>query len=453
MPDNYREIGATGLAVERGVVMEEFQPQLKGEKGIAAYREMGDNDPIVGSLLYAIQMHLRAVAWTVDPYADRDSTPTPDDEDRAAFLDECMNDMSHTWEQAVVDALSMLQYGWCTQEIVYKLRNGFKADSGESSNYSDGRVGWRKFAPRSQDSLSRWLIDDAGGSIGGMYQKSSKAGGEVLIPIEKLLLYRPTHTKNNPEGRSVLRTAYRSWHYKRRIEESEAIGIDRDLTGIPAIGVPPEILAGDTDSALAARTSWESIGKNLRADEQAYIMYPRAFDENGNALYDVSLLGTNARRLIDTNTVVERHARGIAMSTLADVILLGHEAVGSLALSRTKEEMFTAGLQGFLDEIAAVIRQYAVLRLFALNGFPLDRLPCPKPGRVAKVDLAAIGAFVKDVAGVGMIEPDLEVENRLREMVDLPQRVDDGDDLTGPPARRAPETTAAADDEADEIET
>lgn len=428
MPE-YREIGATGLKIQRGVVMEEYQPQLKGEKAVAVYREMGDNSGPVGALLFAIQMLLRAADWEVDPYAEDDTLPTPEDVARAEFVEQCMNDMSHTWEQHIVDALSFVQYGWSYFEICYKQRDGFKAGDGASSAYSDGRIGWRKLAVRSQDSLARWETDEQTGGIGGMWQRSADAGGEILIPIEKSLLYRASHQKNNPEGRSVLRTAYRPWHYARRIEEAEAIGIDRDLTGIPVIGVPPEILAGDSDESNLARNEWTAIGRNLRADEQAFVMKPNVYDESGHPLYTIDLLGTNARRLIDTNTVVARHERNIAMSVLADVILLGHEATGSYALSKTKDEMFTAALQGFLDEIAAVFRQYAVSRLFALNGFPLDRLPFVRPERIAKADLGAIATFVRDVGGAGLLEPDLDLENHLRELAGLPQRVDDGDSL------------------------
>ncbi len=423
--DDFREVGATGLKSSRGVITEEFQPSLKGEKAIKVYREMGDNDPVIGAILFAIQMLLRSVEWAVVPFGT-----DANDELNAEFVEGCMHDMSHTWNAHIAEALSFVQYGWSYSEIVYKRREGNKAGSGASSNYSDGRIGWRKFAPRSQDSLSRWELSPDGG-IEGLWQKggisdSTPNNGEVFIPIEKSCLYRAAHWKNNPEGRSVLRTAYRSWHYKRRIEEAEAIGIDRDLTGVPKIGVPPELLASASGEGAAALAEWERIGKNLRSDEQAYVLMPNVYDEQSNPLYTLELMGTNARRLIPTGEVIDRHARGIALSCLADVILLGHESVGSFALSRTKDEMFTASLQAFADEIAAVDRQYAVARLFALNGLPLDRLPYIRPGRLAKVDLGVVGDFISKIGNAGFMEPDLESENQLREYAGLPARFDDG---------------------------
>jgi hypothetical protein len=41
----------------------------------------------------------------------------------------------------------------------------------------------------------------------------------TVIPIEKSLLFRTSIAKGNPEGVSLLRTAYRSWYFKKRLEE------------------------------------------------------------------------------------------------------------------------------------------------------------------------------------------------------------------------------------------
>ena len=38
---------------------------------------------------------------------------------------------------------------------------------------------------------------------------------------------------DNPEGRSILRNAYFSWYFEKKIAEIEGIGIARDLAGLP----------------------------------------------------------------------------------------------------------------------------------------------------------------------------------------------------------------------------
>ena len=61
------EVGSTGLVQYGGEVREDFLRQLQGKRGYATYREMSDNHPVIGAILYAIEMLVRGVEWTVTP--------------------------------------------------------------------------------------------------------------------------------------------------------------------------------------------------------------------------------------------------------------------------------------------------------------------------------------------------------------------------------------------------
>ena len=63
----FREIGSLGLRAWSGWVREEFLPELIGRQGAQKYREMADNSPIVGAILYAIRSTMRKVEWRVVP--------------------------------------------------------------------------------------------------------------------------------------------------------------------------------------------------------------------------------------------------------------------------------------------------------------------------------------------------------------------------------------------------
>ena len=56
MADDFSEIGFSGLKRRGGVVYEEFLRQLEGDKALKIWREMGDNDPIVGASLLGLRM-------------------------------------------------------------------------------------------------------------------------------------------------------------------------------------------------------------------------------------------------------------------------------------------------------------------------------------------------------------------------------------------------------------
>jgi hypothetical protein len=113
------ELGVTGLKRTAGYIDEEFLPALRGRKAVKVYREMSTNDSMVGALLFAIDKLIREVEWKVVP-ADQ----TPDNANAAEFLESCMNDMSHSWDDFIGEVLSMLAYGWSWHEIVYKRRLG-----------------------------------------------------------------------------------------------------------------------------------------------------------------------------------------------------------------------------------------------------------------------------------------------------------------------------------------
>src|SRR5213075_1301948 len=113
------ELGSTGLRRAAGYVDEEFLPHLRGRKAIGVYREMSENDAIVGALLFAITMLVRQVQWQVIP-----AGKTADDAAAARLLETCMDDMSHSWADFITECMSALIFGWSWHEIVYKRRCG-----------------------------------------------------------------------------------------------------------------------------------------------------------------------------------------------------------------------------------------------------------------------------------------------------------------------------------------
>lgn len=241
--------------------------------------------------------------------------------------------------------------------------------------------------------------------------------------MEKGLLFRTTTSKGNPEGRSALRNAYRAWWLKKRIEEIEGIGIERDLAGIPKIGVPQELLAPDAPPHLQASLDvFKEMGENIRNDEQACIIYPLVFDENGNERYRIELMSAAGSKQHDTSVVIERYARQIAMTVLADVILLGHEKVGSFALAESKADLLTSALEAWIEEICSVLNSHAVPRLFKLNGESLEYLPKITHGELGTIDIKALSETVSNLAGAGMrLFPDDQLENYIRDQAGWPE--------------------------------
>ena len=122
MADN-KEIGRIGQRRYGGVIYEEFLHELRGKRGIEAYREMSENDDVVGAILFAIEMLVRQTDWNVEPGGDSQA-----DIDAAEFVESCMDDMQSTWIDTISEILSFLTFGWSYHEIVYKRRMGRTAE-------------------------------------------------------------------------------------------------------------------------------------------------------------------------------------------------------------------------------------------------------------------------------------------------------------------------------------
>lgn len=412
-----RELGLTGLERFGGWVYEEFLPELQGQRAVQVYQEMSSNDPVIGAVLHAIEMLIRQVEWRVEP-----GGRSLEDMQAAHFLETCLEDMETTWEETIAEILSMLVYGWSYHEILYKVRHGQSRDPVYNSRYSDGRIGWRGFPIRAQSSLWEWQFDE-NGRILGMVQMAPPDYKLRVIPMEKALLFRTTSHKNNPEGRSVLRSAFRPWYFKKHIETIEGIGIERDLAGLPIAWVPPELLS--PNASPEDRQVLESIKRivtNVRRDEQEGIVFPLVYDENGNKVFDFGLLSTGGTRQFNTDAVIARYDQRIAMTVLADFILLGHEQVGSFSLASSKTHLFSVALGTWLNVIAAQFNRIAIPRLFALNSFRLEKLPKLVPGDIEVPNLTELGDYITKLAGAGMdLFPDDKLEEYLRKVANLPK--------------------------------
>ena len=413
-----KELGRTGLIEYSGHVYEEQMRQLASYViRTRIYREMSDNDSVIGAMLFAIQMLIRQCEWRVQPGGNSQA-----DMQAKAFLEECMKDMSSSWADIISEILSFLIYGWSFHEIVYKRRLGENRDPTKNSRYNDGLIGWRKMPIRAQETLWTWIFDNEGG-IQAMRQQPPPDYQFRVIPIEKALLFRTSIRKNNPEGQSILRTAYRTWYFKKRIETYEAIGVERELAGYPVVYVPAEWTdVNATQGEKDAYNAMKQLVTNIRRDEQEGAILPAIYDDQNNQLVRLELLTSGGRRNFDTNVIINRLDQRLAMTVMADFVLLGTATDnGSYALSSDKTRMFSMAIKAWLDMIGAVFNRHAIPRLFAMNNIKLEKLPEIVHSDIETPDLNELGNYIQKLSGAGMpLFPDAELENYIKAAANLP---------------------------------
>jgi hypothetical protein len=413
------EMGSSGLTHWGGYIDNEFLRELKGPKGTKTFREMADNDDMVGAALLGLTALGQSASFSIEA-ADK----TPEGEEARQFVAECLfEDMSQTWQDTLGDILTLFTFGYAPLEMVFKVRGGASTDPNvASSNFDDGKIGIRKLALRPQETIFRWVFDESGG-IQALVQRDPTSMKEITIPIAKFLLFRTTTQKNNPEGRSLLRNAYRSWYFKKNIQTTEGIGIERDLAGYPVIQLgedAPDLWNDKDPNAAILMRYLQDMVKGIRVDEQMGAVMPK--------WATLSLLTSGSRRSFDTNATITRYDQRIAMTMLADFLLLGHDAVGSKALSFSKIDVFTKALKGFLERICDVINRFLIPPLMKLNGVALGPYPKLAVGNLTQVDLAVLGPFLLQLSQAGMpLFPNAAIERAILDVAELPSGEDGGE--------------------------
>lgn len=410
-------LGTSGLKQSGGVIEEEWHPKLRGTYGPKVYREMADNNSSIGAIRYLINVLIRQVEWRIEP-ASEDKEAV----EAAEFVESCLVDMSLTFEDLISEILSFLDYGWSYFELVYKIRRGATDDPTTRSKYDDGKVGWRKIALRAQDTLDRWEFDEEDSGLRGMHQTDSSGGNDAFIPIEKALLFRTEIRKNNPEGRSIYRNAVVDYWYLKRISNIEAIGVERDMTGMLTMEVPLELLHPDaTPAHKSLKAEFEKMLSELKRDEREYALIPPEVDRQGKPTgYKLKLLSSGGRRAIDTTKIKEDYKINILQSVLAQFIQLGMGQTGSFALASSQTGMFAVALGSFMDTIASVFTRFGIARLMEMYGVNTEAWPSLVHGDIESPPLQEIGAYIQALASAGQLPEDEALQRKLMEIANLP---------------------------------
>ena len=398
-------LGVAGDNTHNGQIRsDEFLPELRGSKAIRKYREMRDNDATIGAVMYSVEQILRDVELTVKPVDD-----TPAAKVEADFVASVLDDMDHTLDDHVAEALSYLSYGFGWFEVIYKRRVGPTERSDKKhSKYTDGRLGVKKIASRAPWTINKFDVNQKTGEVLGIEQSVGLMNGRNYIPLNKSIYYRTTSLNGDPSGRSILRNAYTSYEYLNNLQSIEAIAVERELAGIPVARIPAEYLSGDASVAQAGFVhDLQQILRDVKFNEQGYIVLPSDTypDKDGapssTRLVDIELMASNGKRNIDINPIVSRYQHDIARSVLSEFLLLGTSG-GSYALSKSKTDLFLRALESYIQAIVDVLNKQLVERLWQLNGLNYSLMPTIVAGDVAPHDLREVSSFLRNLNGAGI---------------------------------------------------
>lgn len=430
-----QEIGRNNLAMYGSVTNVSFTnnlnyiPSLAGLPLLAEMERMWYLDETVGAMAFCIQTTLAQAEWTHVPQIDGVDDDSGDADAKAAadFANTMLVDMKHTMQEHVEEAITMIPFGFAPCEIVCKIRDG------KDSRFNDKLWGIDKLPLRDQFSIWSWQYE--GEDPVAFRQIGIRGAGTV--PLWKTLHYRMSSHLNNPNGRPYLLNVHRAWKLKNQIQDSEAIGIERDLCGLPTFRVPQDVLdeanmvdadgkpTPEAQAAIRKVQSAITAVSDMRFNRSGGLVMPSDthadnVDGDRTPLWDFKLVTSAGQRSIDTRTAIRDYDRAIARVLMMQFLHLGDRSTGSFALSADQSDIGVKALMAIAMKIAGEWNKKLIPLIWQLNGMDPRYMPRLRAGQLNKDGIAQVGKFLSEAArGSPMWETDPVVRTGLLRMANL----------------------------------
>lgn len=375
---------------------------LRGHNAVKTYERMA-LDGLIAGILELIRLLLGSARWAVQPGGDQAL-----DKAFAEFVSDNMARLDPGWQSTIADAAEFVLWGFQLFEVIFED--------------VDGATEWAGFMPYDPRTIDRWILHPETGRLLGIRQVASD-GVARIIPAWKLLHFRTRPTAGRPEGVSLARNAFLGWTDKQELRRIMKVGVRRDITGMVKVEAPSKIFsAGASPEDKTALADAETLAREIERDEREGIVIPHEkLEDDKSSGWRISLMSSPGRRSFDLEKLWGLHNRDIAISMLADVVLMGHEERGSFALGSAKTNTLSRAIGTWLDRIQEHVEHKALPVLRALNlRFVNAAIPKFVHGDIEDVELEALADFVKNLGDGGFIVPDGELEAHLRRRADLP---------------------------------
>lgn len=396
MPD-LREIGMTSPSPFTGWMREEYNYQLRGKLGLRKYDEMRRSESTIRGSLRLIKTPVLSARWYIEPGGD-----SKRDQNVADFIWWNLTDgMTTSWPQLLTECLLMLDFGYYAFEKVFT----------DSHPQKPGMICWQKLAPRHPMDITEWQFDAKGGPAAvKMYNPPSLT--EITIPIDKLLVFTFDKEGGDMEGISLLRSAYKPWHYKSNLEKIDAIQKERHGIGVPIIKLP--LNYNPSDKLLA-----EELGRNLRTNERAHVVLP--------PLWEIMFAKLEGQP-VNAMDSIDYHDMQMQKNVLAPFMNGG----GGSGKDDDKT-MFLKATRFIADIVTDVFNKYAIPQLVDFN-WSRVKYPKLRARRIGEqADWRTMSFAIRNMVGAGIIRPDDELEANIRDEMDLPKVDEDTVRVTASP--------------------
>jgi hypothetical protein len=395
--DLHQPMGLTGVPRSGGTIIDEYARGLIGSQRAAeVYREMRD-DGLPGAFVSLVRLIAGSVTLDVEPPPDLadDATALRLRDDWRTRIDRLETPLSEVVQELLESAVV---YGLGMHEPIVRLEGGR----------------WRTIdlEPRGGDTVYQWRLDDRDRPIA--VQQRVRDGRTAWLEIDRIVHAPiPTHNRS-PEGRSLFRSGWRHWQQARDLSTDEAIGVGRDLTGVPVIELPPDIMSASADpTAARVRAEYEQIGARLRAGRSAYVLIPSAETRDGKTGYGIRLMTSGGTQRVVADTPIRRHESRLMISLLSEFMLLGTESVGSRALADPKINLTQLAIGSLVRQVLSALSYQWIARLVRWEGGDDRYAPRLTHSAIDPPDLPELVALLSQASTAGLVVPTEELARHI----------------------------------------
>ena len=361
---------------------------LVSQKGLDIFKSMLRDDQVKAALTFKKRAALSSGWHICSP-----ESIEADDDERAIFIQECFDELDGTFDRAVYEIASALDYGFSITEKVYEDRNGSLQLS----------------ALKTRDPRSWQFVLDPYGNVQALEQQPKP---KADLPLGKFVHFTYGAMFNNPYGTSDLEAAYRPWFHKDNAYRYLGMLLER-------FGIPPMFGLYNPESyAEPMQRKLETIFNKLQAGSSGLIPRQKKDDLE---MWSPELAGQISNAFIPA---FQMYNQDIAKALLMPGLLgmTADNTQGSFARAQVHFDAFMLVVEDLRKELENCINEQIVTQLMLLN-FPereegdpyFEFLPLTDDVRLELLNTW------QGLTGSGVVTKQPEDERHIRELLKFPE--------------------------------
>ncbi len=407
--------GDSGTMRYSGFFYEEPNQLMRDWERIETIEQMRRMDGACKAALTAIKAPIMAVTWRVEG---------EDEKINAWVSDMLFDQLRRPWKDFVHESLNFFDFGFSIFEKIYEKRGNY--------------IALADMEPRIQHSILRFRMSTGAPGITQVIKTDEFPRAYAEVPAEKLLILTNEKEGDDITGQSVLRAAYKHYHFKDLFYKIQGIAAERHGVGTPVVHMPDGYAKKD-------KAAIEEMLTNYRSNQKQYILLPSKeweieiltpkTNSHGNAIEDA----------------IAHHNNMILLTVLATFLNLGGDGTGSFALSKDLSSFFLKTVEQKLEYWKSQFERQVIMPLVKMNFGKNAKIPKLKYTPLGDINFSEYATTLTQLNSAGLLMIDGKFKKWAAETFQLPEITDDDvkniDNATKEAANNVETDSQPSDDE------